>query len=89
MTIEETITEPLQRYIEGAGQLIRFSMLQTARKMIELGETTDLHRQMEPFYAMWIDDGSRVDWTLRSVICDIANIDPLFGGWASRQDSPR
>lgn len=86
MKIEETITEPLQRYIEGTGLLMRFPITQSARGLVSGGKEDDLHRQMEPFYSMWLEDSPRLDWMARSVISDIAHIDPLFGGWASRQD---
>ena len=86
MTIEETITEPLRRYIDGADNLFRFPVIQAARGLIAQGEAHHLHTAMEPFYEMWIDDGARLDWTSRSIISDIAQIDPMFGGWASRQD---
>ena len=86
MTIEEKIIEPLQRYIDGADGLFRFPMTQAAREVVRYGDASGLHRQMEPFYEMWIEDSPRLDWTSRSIIGDIAQIDPLFGAWASRQD---
>lgn len=86
MTIEETIIEPLQRYIDGAGGLFRFPVIQAARTLIVQGEAHHLHTVMEPFYDMWLEDSPRLDWTSRSIISDIAQIDPMFGGWASRQD---
>ena len=86
MTIVGTIIEPLQRYIDGADSLFRFPVIQAARTLIAQGEAHHLHAAMEPFYEMWIDDGARLDWTSRSIISDIAQIDPMFGGWASRQD---
>ena len=46
MKIEETITEPLQRYIEGTGLLMRFPITQSARGMVSGGKEDDLHRQM-------------------------------------------
>ena len=86
MTIEESIIEPLQRYIDGADGLFRYPMTQAAREVVKDGDAAELHRQMEPFYDMWIEDSPRLDWTSRSIISDIAQIDPMFGGWASRQD---
>lgn len=86
MTIEETIIKPLQESIEGTGQLMRFPMTQAARDVVRHGDAAELHRQMEPFYEMWMEDSPRLDWTSRSIISDIAQIDPMFGGWASRQD---
>lgn len=86
MTIEEKIIQPLQRYIEGADGLFRFPMTQAAREVVKHGDAAELHRQMEPFYEMWIEDSPRLDWTSRSIISEVALIDPMFVGWASRQD---
>ena len=86
MTIEETIIKPLQDSIDGTGQLMRFPMTQAVREVVRHGDAAELHRQMEPFYEMWIEDSPRLDWTSRIVISDIAQIDPMFGEWASRQD---
>jgi hypothetical protein len=86
MTINETIIKPLQDSIDGMGQLMRFPMTQAARELVGQGKAVDLHRQMEPFYEMWMEDSPRLDWTSRSIISDIALIDRMFGGWASRQD---
>jgi hypothetical protein len=86
MTIIETIIKPLQDSIDGMGQLMRFPMTQAARELVRQGNAAELHRQMESFYEMWMEDSPRLDWTSRSIISDIAQIDPYFGGWASRQD---
>lgn len=86
MTIEETIIKPLQDCIDGTGQLMRFPMTQAVRKVVRHGDAAELHRQMEPFYEMWMEDSPRLDWTSRSIISEIAQIDPMFGAWASRQD---
>lgn len=86
MKIKDTIIEPLQRYIDGADELFRFPMTQSAREVVRHGEAAELHRQMEPFYEMLLEDSPRLDWTSRSIISDIAQIDPMFGRWASRQD---
>jgi len=86
MAIEETIIKPLQERIEGTAQLMRFPMTQAAREVIRQGDAAELHRQMEPFYEMWMEDSPRLDWTSRSVIGDIAQLDPMFSGWASCQD---
>lgn len=86
MTIKETITDPLQQYMDGTDGLSRFSVIQTARGLVARDKGHELHTSMVPYYAMWIDDSARLDWMLRSIISDIAIIDPLFGGWSSRQD---
>ena len=86
MTIEETIIKPLQDSINGTGQLMRFPITQAAREVVRQGYAAELHRQMEPYYEMWTEDSPRLDWTSRSIISDIAQTDPMFGAWASRQD---
>lgn len=86
MTIEDSIIKPLQDSIDGTGQLMRFPMTQTAREVVRHGDAAELHQQMEPFYEMWVEDSPRLDWTSRSIISDIAQIDPMFGAWASQQD---
>ncbi len=86
MTIEETIIKPLQDSIDGTRQLMRFPTTQAAREVVKYGDAAELHRQMEPYYEMWMEDSPRIDWTTRSIISDIALIDPFFSGWASRQD---
>lgn len=86
MTIEKAIIKPIQGYIDGVGSLFRFPVIQAARELIAQGEAHNLHTAMKPFYDMWVEDSPRLDWTSRSIISDMALIDPLFGGWASWQD---
>ena len=59
MTIEESIIKPLQDSIDGTGQPMRFPMTQTAREVVRHGDAAELHRQMEPFYEMWINCSQR------------------------------
>ena len=86
MTIEERIIHPIQNYIEGGREIFRFPIVQRARDCIRDGRQSELHQTMEPYYCMYRDDSSRIDWTMRSIIADIARIDPYFGDWVSRQD---
>ncbi len=86
MTITESITGPLQRYVDGAGHLDRFPIIQAAQDLIAHGEARSLHTQMVPFYTKWIYCTGQFDRLLQSVISDIARIDPYFCGWATQQD---
>ena len=86
MSIEENIIRPIADYLNGKREIDRFAIVQKAVEYCKKGMEQELHDQLVPYYDMYFDDSTQLDWMVRIIISEIAHIDPLFGGWASGKD---
>ena len=86
MSIEENIIRPIADYLNGKREIDRFAIVQKAVEYCKKGMEQELHDQLVPYYDMYFDDSTQLDWVVRIIISEIAHIDPLFGGWASGKD---